>query len=106
MTFVHLICPQCRNQNDYEERNLDTSKEITCSACGFSELPTAFELAKDHGTKSWQAVKFAIIGLALIAFVFVGLPTIALAAFLVPIIVAAVIIVLAYRRWKEKKANG
>lgn len=106
MTIVHLACPQCRNQNDYEEWNLDSSKEITCSACGFSELPTAFELARDHGTKSWQAIKFTIIGLGIIAFVFVGLPIIATAAFYVPVIIVAVIVILTYRRWKEKKARG
>jgi Zn ribbon nucleic-acid-binding protein len=102
MTFVHLICPQCRNQDEYDERNLDASKEIACSSCGFSELPTEFELAKDHESKSWQFVKFTIIGLALIAFIFFGLSTIALGAFFVPIIVAAVIVILAYRRCKEK----
>lgn len=106
MTTVHLVCPQCRNQNEYEERNLDTSKKVTCSACGFSELPTAFELAKDHGTKSWQVAKIAIIILALTAFVFFGLSLIVLAAFYVPIIIVPVIVVLAYRRWKEKKAKG
>ena len=106
MTIVHLVCPQCRHQDAYEERNVDTSSEITCSACGFSELPTAFELAKEHGKKGWQIVKIIIIILVGIAFALIGLSVIALAAFYVPIIVAAVVLVLLYRRWKEAEVNG
>lgn len=106
MTFIHLVCPQCRNHDVYDVRNLDTSKEITCSACGFSELPTAFELAKGHEKTSWRVGKIAIIILAGIAFSLVGLSVIALAAFFVPIIIAAVISVILYTRWKEKKARA
>ena len=99
------MCPKCSNQDRYEKSDLDLSKEITCSACGFSELPTAFELAKDHEKKSWQLAKIGIIVLVGIGFAFVGLSVIALAAFYAPIIVAVVIIVILYRRWKEKKAG-
>ena len=102
MTIV-LVCPQCRNQNAYEERNLDTSKEITCSACGYSELPTSFELSKGNEKKSWLVVKIMIIILVGIVFAF-SWPFIALAAFYVPIIIAPVIVILLYRRWKEKQA--
>lgn len=103
MTIVHLVCPKCRKRDAYEERNLDTSKEITCTACGFSELPTAFELPKGDEKTSWGIVRIVIIILAGIGFVFVGLSLIVLAAFFVPIIIAAVIAILFYRRWKEKQ---
>ncbi|MGI0013161.1 MAG: hypothetical protein ACREBU_06940 [Nitrososphaera sp.] len=105
MTIIRLVCPQCRNQDAYEERNLDASKEITCSACGFSELPTTFELAKGYEKKSWLFAKIIIILLAGIAFSLVGFSVIALAAFFVPVIIAAVIFIILYRRWKEKKAS-
>lgn len=103
MTIIHLVCPKCRNQDAYENSDLDVSKEITCSACGFSELPTGFELARAHEKKSWLFVKIAIIVLAGIAFSLVGLSVIALAAFYAPIIIAVVIAVILYRRWKERK---
>ena len=106
MTIVHLVCPQCRHQDAYEERNVDTSSEITCSACGFSELPTAFELAKEHGKKDWQIIKVVIIILAGIAFALIGLSVIALAAFYVPIIIVAVVLVALYRKWKDAEARG
>jgi Zn ribbon nucleic-acid-binding protein len=102
MAIVHLVCPKCRHQDAYEKNELDTSTEITCSRCGFSELPTGFELAKRYEKKSWQIAKIGIIILAGIAFVLVGLPVIALAAFFVPIIIAAVVFVILYRRWKQK----
>ena len=105
MTIVRLVCPQCRNQDDYDERNLDTSKEVTCSSCGFSELPTSFEIAKDQGSKRWQITKLIIIGLALVAFALVGLSLIVTAAFYVPVIIVAVIVILACRRRKEKDAT-
>lgn len=105
MTVINLVCPKCRNQGAYEERNIDTSKEIRCSACGFSELPTAFELPKGNETKSKLLLKIGLIILAGIAFTTVGLFVIALAAFFVPIIIAGVIVVLLYRRWKEKSSG-
>ena len=73
MTIINLVCPQCRNKNGYEERNIDTSKEITCSACGFSELPTKFELARGDERTTWQAWKIFIIVLVGIGFLFGGL---------------------------------
>lgn len=103
--MIRLVCPQCRHQDAYEERNLDTYKEITCSGCGFSELPTAFELARGYEKKSWLITKIVIMVLAGIAFSLVGLSVISLAAFFVPIIIVAVIFVILYRRWKEKKAS-
>lgn len=103
MTIVRLVCPQCRNQDAHEKSDIDTSKEITCSVCGFSELPTAFELAKDTETKSRQFAKIGIIIVAVIIFAFIGLSVIALAAFYVPIIIVAIIIAVLYKRWKEKK---
>lgn len=103
MDRVRLVCPQCRKQVGYDKSELDTSKELTCSACGFSELPTSFELAKDNETKSWQIAKISIIVIVGIAFVLVGLFVIALAAFFVPIIIVAVIFIMLYRRWKEKE---
>lgn len=105
MTIIHLVCPKCRNQDTRDETNLDASNEISCSACGFSELPTAFELPKDYETKSRQFVKIGIIVLAVIVFAFLGLSVIALAAFYVPIIIAVVIGVMLYRRWSEKNAG-
>ena len=105
LTFIHLVCPQCRHQDVYEERNLDASKEIACSACGFSGQPTTFELPKTNEKKSSQLTKIIIIILAGIAFVSVGLAVITLAAFFVPIIIAAVIFIVLYRRWKEKEAK-
>ncbi len=101
MTIVHLVCPQCKHQDAYEERNIDASTEITCSACGFSESPTSFELVKSREKKSWLIVKIMIIVLAGIGFSLVGLSVIALAAFFVPIVIVAVIVVLLYRRWKQ-----
>lgn len=65
----------------------------------------AFELAKEYEKKSWQFAKIAIIVIVGIAFVLVGLSVIALAAFFVPIIIAAVVFIILYRRWKEKKAG-
>lgn len=105
MTIVHLVCPKCKNQDAYETDDLDASKEITCTACGFSELFGAFELARKPESKSWQIVKIVIIVLAGIAFVLVGLSVIALSAFFVPIVIAVVIFVLLYGRWKQKKAK-
>lgn len=104
MTIV-LVCPKCRNHDKYENNDLDASKEITCCACGFSELPTAFELAKSREKKSWQVAKIVIIIVAGIAFSLVGLFVIALAAFFVPIVIAAVIVVILYQRWKAKKST-
>jgi hypothetical protein len=98
MTVIHLVCPKCRNPDAHEESDIDTSKEITCSACGFSELPTVFELAKRHETKSRQLTKIGIIIVAVIVFAFLGLSVIALAAFYVPIIIIAVIVLVLYRR--------
>ena len=79
---------------------------IPCSACGFSELPTTFELANDDEKKIWQLTKITFIVLARIVFIFIGLSVIILAAFYAPIIIAVVIVVILYRRWKEKKAEG
>ena len=101
----HLVCPKCRHEDAYDELNLDFSKEISCSACGFSELPTAFELAKKRESKSWFIVKIVIIVLAGIAFSLVGLSVIALSAFFVPIIIAVVILILVHRKWKEHDAK-
>lgn len=104
LTIV-LVCPQCRNEQAYENSELDTSKEISCSACGFSDLPTAFELARKHEKKSWQITKIVIIVLVGIAFALVGLSIITLAAFYLPLILVPVIVVLLYRRWTEKQAK-
>jgi Zn ribbon nucleic-acid-binding protein len=106
MTLVHLVCPKCRNQDSYEKDNIDTSKEITCSACGFSDLPMSFELAKTQEKRSWQITKIGIMVIAGIAFVLVGLSVIVLAAFFVPVIIGAVILILLYGRWKDKKRSG
>lgn len=102
MDRVHLICPKCKKQEGYDKSELDISKELTCTACGFSELPTSFELAKDNETKSWQMAKISIIVIVGIAFVLVGIFVIALAAFFVPIIIVAVIFVMLYRRWGQR----
>jgi hypothetical protein len=102
MTIL-LTCPKCNHEAVYEERNIDNSKEITCSVCGFSDLPTTYSLARNEENKSWQIVKIIIIILAGLAFVFVGLSIIVMAAFYVPIILVAVIIILLYSRWKENK---
>lgn len=64
-----------------------------------------FELAISHEKKSWQIAKIVIIIVAGIAFGFVGLFVIALAAFFVPIVIAAVIVLLLYRRWKESDSD-
>lgn len=103
MTIIHLFCPKCRNQQGYENNDIDTSKEITCSRCGFSDLPTGFELAKKHETKSWLIAKIVIIILAGIAFALTWPFLITLA---LPLTVAAVIVILLYTRWKEKQAKG
>jgi len=105
MTSVNLVCPKCRHQDAYEKNELDTSTEITCSRCGFSELPMGFELAIGHEKKSWQIAKIVIIIVAGIAFGLVGLFVIALAAFFVPIVIAAVIVILLYNKWKESEAS-
>lgn len=55
MDRVHLICPKCKKQEGYDKSELDISKELTCTACGFSELPTSFELAKDNETRGMSA---------------------------------------------------
>lgn len=104
MTIV-LICPQCRNEKAYDNSELDTSKEIACSRCGFSGLPTSFELTKQDENKSWLFAKIVIIILIGIVFVFTWLYVITLAAFSL-IILVPVIAVLAYRSWKEKQAKG
>lgn len=69
-------------------------------------MPTAFELAKEHGNKEWQIVKVVIIILVGIAFALIGLSVIALAAFYVPIILVAVVLVALYKRWKDAEAKG
>lgn len=69
-------------------------------------MPTAFELAKEHGKKDWQIIKVVIIILAGIAFALIGLSVIALAAFYVPIIIVAVVLVALYRKWKDAEARG
>ena len=106
ITMVDLVCPQCRQQRRYEERSIDTSSKITCSACGFSELPTGFELALRQEKKRWQITKIAIIILVGVLFVTVGLFVIALAAFYLPLIIAAVILVMIYQRWRERNVNN
>lgn len=68
-------------------------------------MPMAFELAKDSETKNWQFAKITIIVLAGIAFIFLGLSVITLAAFYAPIIIAVVILIVLYERWKEKKVR-
>src|SRR5438093_371949 len=101
MTIIHLVCPQCRNQNAYEEANIDVSNDITCSACGYSGLPTSFELPKGHPKTSWQIAKIVIITLVGIGFLFGGLTVLVSALFSPPIIIAVVIVIILYRRWKE-----
>jgi len=102
MTIL-LACPSCNHEAAYEEKNLDNLKEITCSVCGFSELPKAYRLAKNQENKGWEALKIIIIILSGIAFVFVGLSVIVLAAFFVPIVIFAVIVILLYQRRKERQ---
>jgi predicted nucleic-acid-binding Zn-ribbon protein len=99
---IYLNCPKCRFQIAYEKSELDTSMEITCSRCGYSELPTAFQSSQVQEKKSWQVAKIVIIVIVGIAFSLVGIFVIALAAFLVPVIIAAVIFVLLYQRWKAR----
>ena len=106
MTIIHLVCPKCRHLDVYDESNIDTSNPISCATCGFSELPTAFELPKNNEPKSKQFAKIGIIIIAVILFAFLGLSVIALATFFVPIIIAAVIVVVLYSRWKEKKTRA
>lgn len=103
MTIIQLVCPKCRKQDVYDESNINISKEISCSACGFSELPTAFESPKNNEPKSRQFAKIGIILVAVVLFAFLGLSVIALAAFFVPIVIAAVVGIMLYRRWKGKE---
>lgn len=69
-------------------------------------MPTAFELAKEHGNKGWQITKVVIIILVGIAFALIGLSVIVLAAFYVPVIIVAVVIVALYKKWKDSEVKG
>lgn len=105
MTIL-LTCPICNHETAHEQANLDLSKEITCSVCGFSGLPTAYRLAKTQVNKTWEAAKIVIIILVAIAFIFFGyiiLSLIIVAAFYVPVVIAAVVIILFYQRWKQRR---
>ena len=105
MTLIRLVCPNCSHMSGYENSDIDASNAIVCSACGFSELPTAFELAREPESIEKILVKVVLIMLAGIVFTLVGLSVIALAAFYVPIIVAAVIAIVVYRKWKSRPAQ-
>jgi hypothetical protein len=101
MTSVILVCPKCQNQEAYDKAQFDLSKELTCSACGFSELPARFELAQREETKSWQVAKVAIIIVAGIVFVTVGLYIIIMLVWIAPILFAALIIYELYKKSKN-----
>ena len=105
MTFVSLVCPNCRHRDVYEERNLEASSEISCPACGFSGLPTSYELAESQNKTTWDPGKLVIIVLAGIAFVFAWLWVITLAAFYAPIILVVAVVILLYRRRMGKKGE-
>lgn len=104
MAVIRLVCPNCSHQDNYENSDIDASEEIACSACGYSELPTGFMLARKAESREKILVKIILIILAGIVFSLIGLSVIAMAAFYLPLIVAAVIAVLAYRKWKSKSA--
>lgn len=105
VTLIRLVCPNCRHPDVYENSDIDASNAIACSACGHSELPTAFELAREPESREKILVKVILIILAGIVFTLVGLSVIALAAFYVPVIVAAVIAIVVYRKWKSRPAQ-
>lgn len=104
MTAISLVCPNCRNQETYENNDLDMSKEITCSACGFSELPTAFELPNRRESKNRLILKIVIIILAGIVFVSIGLSLIVMLVWAAPFLAAALIVAKMYQRTKNKNA--
>jgi hypothetical protein len=103
---IHLVCPQCRHDDAYEQGSIDFSKELICSACGFSGAPTSFELAKDRENKAWEAGKLVIILVVGIGFAFFGLSIIVSSVFYIPIIIAVVLPILWYRRWRKKNADN
>ncbi len=99
MTKIVLVCPGCRHEAAYEEASMDLANEITCSVCGFSDLPSAYELLTRKQMKQNELIRtIAIIVLAGIVFVLFGLSVIVMAALFVPIIIAAVVIILWYQR--------
>ena len=81
------------------------SNEIACSSCGFSGIPTSFELARQQEKKSWQIAKVVIIALVGVLFATIGLSLIVMAAFYLPFIVVAVIIIYLYKKWKDSEAQ-
>ena len=108
MTIIRLECPQCKHQDAYDNENIDMSKEVACSGCGFSGLPTSFELPKSNEPKGWQITKIVLAALAGAVLLFFGIYVIAalaLAALFPPLILAPLIGIVLYRRWKAKKAK-
>jgi len=89
----------------HKERSVDTSQEITCSSCGFSGLPTSFELASQREKKSWQVTKVVIIVLAGVLFATIGLSLIVMAAFYLPFILVAVVIIYLLKKWRDSEAQ-
>ena len=96
--MVSLVCPQCRNKNEYQD-DIDASKEIACTACGYSDVPTKFELGQRQESGKNQVEK--ILAIVLVG---IGLLTgellagLILVAFLAPILIPVMLFVIFKRR--------
>ncbi|HEY7733627.1 MAG TPA: hypothetical protein VIB07_02425 [Nitrososphaera sp.] len=105
MTDIELVCPKCRNKAGYFRNDLNPSEDITCSRCGFAEVPTGFELAKEPEKKTRLLLKIAVIVLAGIVFVSIGLSLIIMAVWIAPFLVAALIFYKFYQRQTKSKTK-
>ena len=105
MTGVRLVCPSCGHETAHEKNELDACGTILCSNCGFSELPTGFELAKENEGKGMEILKIVLIILAGIFFVMVGLYLIIMRVWIAPIFFAALIIFKVYKRSRNRVAK-
>jgi hypothetical protein len=102
MKGLTLECPKCGHEAAYQKEAIDNCSALTCSECGFDDVPTGFTLVTKNETKSTQFLKMALIIAAGFFFVTIGLYMIIMLVWIAPFLLAALIFYKQYQRWKHR----